>query len=223
MESWFLPSLIDADAPAPALVFAHGNGELIDHIVQFVEPARALGFAVLLVEFPGYGRSQGSPSRQSIMEAFEVGYDWLVEQDDVDCDKVVFFGRSMGGAVACELASARPGVALVLLSTFTDLPSMSTGFLLPGFLVRDRFDCAAILREHDGPVLIFHGDRDSMVPFHHGQGLYSVAKNAEFVELSCDHNDCPPETAAFWDTVTRFLESSAGLTVPSSDEQSTYR
>ncbi|MEM8556383.1 MAG: alpha/beta hydrolase [Bacteroidota bacterium] len=212
VEAWLLPPTAETSGPYPVIVYAHGNAELIDHVLHLAQPARARGFGVLLIEFPGYGRSGGSPSRTALIEVYTNGYDWVTARPDVNAEAIVFLGRSLGGAVACDLAVRRPGRALVLQSTFTDLPAMASGMLLPSLLVRDRFDCAENLRAFEQPVLVFHGEVDTIIPPHHGRTLADGSPQAEFVPMDCNHNDCPPDLTVFWDTIVAFLETRAALT-----------
>ncbi len=120
-----------AREPAPLLMYFHGNGELIDFWAdEFAEP-RSRGVATLLVEYPGYGRSSGSPSQESITRTALAAYDWATAQPFVDRTRVVAYGRSLGGGVATILASKRPVAALVLESTFTSVRSFAHQFSHP--------------------------------------------------------------------------------------------
>lgn len=201
VEAWLVPPSDDVLEGAPAVVFVHGNGELIDHFVALSTPARQMGYAVLLVEYPGYGRSEGSPSRRSLLRTHEQAYDWLVGRGDIDAERVVVFGRSMGGAVACELATRRRSAALVVMSSFTRLSEFSWQFALPPFLVRDRFACERDIATYPGPVLVLHGEHDDLVPFEHGRALADAAPNATFVPMNCAHNDCPDDLLGTWQRV----------------------
>src|SRR5690606_14605281 len=108
-------------------------------------PYRELGLAVLLVEYPGYGRSGGSPSEASITRAALAAYDRLVARADIDPARIVLHGRSLGGGVVAVLSDARAAAALVLESSFTGVTAFASGMLLPPLLVRDPFDV-------EGPV-----------------------------------------------------------------------
>src|SRR5689334_10734657 len=90
VESWLLPGA--ATRAAPLLIYTHGNGELIDYWADEFEPLRAAGIHVLLVEFPGYGRSQGKPSEQSVTGALLAAYDRVVEDPRVDARRVIGYG-----------------------------------------------------------------------------------------------------------------------------------
>jgi hypothetical protein len=169
---------------------------------DFDEP-RDWGVGVLLVEFPGYGRSAGTPSQTSITSAAIAAFDWTRVQPHVDASRIVAYGRSLGGAAAAILASNRNAAALVLESTFTSVRSFAHRFLVPEFIVRDPFDSLSLLATYAGPTLIFHGDNDEVVAFDHGQRLARAARFGEFHPLPCGHNDCPRQ----WATVRKFLVS----------------
>jgi pimeloyl-ACP methyl ester carboxylesterase len=190
-EAWLLSPLPAAGARAPLVLFAHGNGELIDDWVGAFEPLRRWGAAVLLVEYPGYGRSTGSPSQASIAAAMAEAYDRARQRADVDPDRIVAYGRSLGGGAACALVRERRVAALVLESTFTSVRRLARGMLVPGFLVRDPFDNLAALRDYDGPVLIVHGEHDQLVPVAHARALHAAAPRSRLALERCGHNDCP--------------------------------
>jgi len=209
VEAWFLPAATGREGdPAPAVIFAHGNAELIDFWPLELKGFTSLGVGLLLVEYPGYGRSEGTPSQNSIKEAFLAGYDALVARSDVDPSRIVLFGRSLGGGAACALAAERPSAALILMSTFTSIRSFSRRFLMPDFLVRDPFDNLAVVRAYGGPVLVIHGRHDSLIPYKQGLALYRAAKHGEVLTYDCEHNDCPGDWKRFWEDMALFLGSS---------------
>jgi fermentation-respiration switch protein FrsA (DUF1100 family) len=205
-ETWFFPATIPDARRRPALVFFHGNGEVIDLLAADAGMFRELGLHVLLVEYPGYGRSAGSPSEAAITAAAVAAYDLLAARPDVDSARIIAFGRSLGCGAACALARQRPVSALILQSPFTSTRPFARKFLLPGFLLRDVFDNRAVLATYRGPCLIFHGTRDDIVPVAHGRELAAIASRGEFVPLNCAHNDCPPDWGAFRLTISRFLK-----------------
>jgi fermentation-respiration switch protein FrsA (DUF1100 family) len=206
VEGWFLPGLgVSAERPGPAVLFAHGNAELIEHWPEVLHRYRELGISVLLPEYRGYGRSAGSPSQAAITEDFIAFYDLLVHRPEVDRDRVVFHGRSLGGGAVCALAEHRRPAALVLQSTFASMRRMARRYLVPGFMVRDPFDNLAAVSRVGRPVLIVHGRRDGLIPYAHARALHEAAPGSQLVGYDADHNDCPPDWAAFWQEITRFL------------------
>ena len=154
VEAWFLS--VTGDNPAPLLIHAHGNGELIDIQTRSVDALRAAGIAVLLVEYPGYGRSGGDPSEESVTATMVAAYDWAKNDVRVDATRILGYGRSLGGGAVAQLAAHRPLAALVLESTFTSIGEMVRAEGVPGWLVVNEFDTRAVLAQYSGPVLILH-------------------------------------------------------------------
>ena len=211
IETWFMPPLNTNPSkralakPAPAVIFAHGNAELIDFCPEELKGFTSIGIGVLLIEYPGYGRSEGSPSQKSISHAFNAGYDYLVSRKDVDPNRIILFGRSVGGSAVCTLASNKPSAALILQSAFTSARAFASRFLAPGFLVRDPFDNLTVVSTYTGPVLIIHGKNDDIIPFSHGKALYEKCLKAKMIAYDCAHNDCPPDYVIFWKDIETFL------------------
>jgi len=191
VEAWWLPGAGSGLAPRPLILFAHGNGELIDHWVDELARLREWGFSLLLLEYPGYGRSQGSPSERSITEAIVAAYDRAVSRPDVDPLRIVGYGRSVGGGAVCALSRERPLAALVLESTFTSVRRLARSFGLPGFLVRDPFDNERAVRAFAGPILLVHGEHDANIPVRHAEALHAAARHSVLHLERCGHNDCP--------------------------------
>ena len=202
IEAWYLPAIRSAEGPSPLLVFSHGNAELIDYWPDEFDEPRRWGIGVLLVEYPGYGRSGGSPSQQSITEGMLAAYDWARQHANIDRSRIIPYGRSLGGGAASVLALARPVPALILESSFSSVAAFAAGFGAPAFLVRDKFDSVQSLTSFNGPILILHGDHDDIVPPHHARALASAASNATLRFMPCGHNDCPRP----WAELRAFLD-----------------
>ncbi len=206
VEAWyFAPTSEAVRRPAPVVIFAHGNAELIDFWPAELKTFTKLGWGLLLVEYPGYGRSAGSPSQESITQIFIAAYDSLAERKDIDSDRIVLFGRSLGGGAVCALAADRPSKALILMSTFTSVRSFATRYLVPKFLVRDPFDNLEVVGNYKEPILILHGEHDSVIPYAHGEALHKAAPHSKFITYDAGHNDCPPDWRIFWKDVASFL------------------
>lgn len=203
VEAWFFGA--EGSADAPTLVFAHGNGELIDDYRREMEYVASAGMSALLVEFPGYGHSSGKPSRATLRETLTIAFDWLVARDDIDPDRIVAFGRSMGGGAAGDLSLDRPVRALVLLSTFSSAVAIARESYVPGFLVRDRFDNRRVIEDFSGPVLIMHGVGDDVIPYSHAETLASAREGLKIIQIDCAHNDCARVWPAIVESVREFL------------------
>ena len=140
VEAWFLPAYREAGGgPAPLVVFAHGNAELIDPWPQVLSPYRNLGCHVLLPEYRSYGRSGGKPSEASICADVHAFVRKIIQRPDVDSSRVVFHGRSLGGGVLGAVAQRWSPRAAILESTFTSLEDLARDMYLPGSLVFDKY------------------------------------------------------------------------------------
>jgi fermentation-respiration switch protein FrsA (DUF1100 family) len=211
VEAWLLPGEgVSAERPGPLVVFAHGNGELIEYWAEELEPYRRLGVSVLLPEYRGYGRSAGSPSESAIVGDFGRFVELAAARPEIDERRVLYHGRSIGGGVVCGLATRRAPAAMVLSSTFTSVADIARKFLVPRFLVLDPFDNTAAVARYRGPLLIVHGRRDGVVPVAHAHALLRTARQGRLVLYDADHNDCPPDPGPFWQEIERFLRE-AGI------------
>jgi hypothetical protein len=201
-EAFYLPPHRASERPGPLVLYAHGNGELIDYWVREFDVPRAWGASILLVEYPGYGRSPGKPSQSSITRVLVSAYDWAASQPQIDRERIIGYGRSLGGGAICALALQRPLAALVLESTFTSVKAMARELYgVPGLLVRDPFDNLESVRAFRGPILLLHGERDAAIPVDHARRLHAAAPDSELHLMACGHNDCPRP----WATLSGFL------------------
>lgn len=212
VECWYFPGAgRTPQRPGPAVIFTHGNAE---SIADWVEGARAYGFqgiSVLLVEYPGYGRSTGRPSEPSITEAMNKGYDWLIARPEVDPKRLVYHGRSIGGAAVAALARTRPPAAMILESAPKSVASFCGRYGAPEFLCRNPFRTDEVVATLQCPMLIFHGTTDQIVPVDHARELHRLAPHSELVEMPAGHNDFPADGDAYWDAISEFLLKS-GIT-----------
>jgi pimeloyl-ACP methyl ester carboxylesterase len=169
---------------------------------------REVGASVLVFDYPGYGRSEGRPSETGCYAAAEAAYEWLTHAQDIDPGRILILGRSLGTAVAVDLASRRPHQALVLISPFTSLPDVGHAlcpFLPTRTLMRNRFNSLAKIPRCEAPLLVFHGARDRLVPCALGKRLFAAAHCPKrFVRVSgAGHNNTV--LADFFPQLQRFL------------------
>lgn len=195
-----------ADHPGPGVIFAHGNGELIDDNLDIVAMYRRLGVSVLLVEYRGYGRASGSPSQRVIVSDFTQFRDWLDARPEVDRSRIIYHGRSLGGGVVCALAADRPPVAVIVESTFTSMTAMFGRYLMPAFVCRDPYRTDRVLPSLGVPVVVMHGSRDRIVPVAHGRRLAEIIPGATYLEFDCGHNDMPAHQDRYQQAVRTLVE-----------------
>jgi len=200
VEAWYLPPAVSS-AHAPLIIYSHGNAELIDMRAGEFGAVRGAGFGVLLVEYPGYGRSGGSPSEESLTAALVAGYDWAAHDRRIDPRRIVGYGRSLGGGSISQLAARRKLVALVLESTFYSFEDVVRAYGVPRSLLLNHFDSGTVLKKFPGPVLITHGTLDRVFPSANAARLAAASGHAEIHLDVCGHNDCPEA----WELVLSFL------------------
>lgn len=187
LHSWFLP----ATGPAKGtLLFVHGNAENItSHVMRVYWLPRA-GFNVFLLEYRGYGRSEGTPTIAGLIDDTEDALLHVGKMPEVDPHRIILFGQSLGGAIAVN-AAVRPDVApriraLVLDSAFSSFRGIVRDKLdgfwvtwplqLPlSFLVGDSFSPIEAVRAVHVPVLLLHGEKDPIVPSYHSARLFDAA------------------------------------------------
>jgi uncharacterized protein len=156
-------------ARRPTILYFYGNGMCLKGTTYEFGHFRRLGANVLIPEYVGYGLSGGQAGEVGCRETADAAYDHLSKRPDVDPAKIVAAGRSLGGAVAIDLALRRPVATLFTLSTFTRLADLARHHypFLPAaeWLLQDWFDSLAKIGRVDCPVLFVHGRRDEIVPF----------------------------------------------------------
>jgi len=206
VEALFLPATAGADAISkPVVIFGHGNGEVIDYWITAFHGFRERGIGVLLVEYPGYGRSTGSPSELSIRATMDAAYDRIAADPRVDRARIFGFGQSIGGGAICLLAKDRALRALILQSTFPSLDIFAADYWAPPFLLHDHFDNLSAVRHFQGPVLVIHGRDDRLIPWKQGQRLAYASARSTFKLYNCGHGCWDPEHLPFWRDAMPFL------------------
>jgi uncharacterized protein len=191
---WYCP----VEKPRAIMLYAHGNAGNITYLwpdLRFL--TERLHVSVFAFDYRGYGRSNGVPSENGLIEDARAARRWLAQRAAVDEREIVLLGRSLGGAVAVDLAAADGARGLILESTFTSLPAVANDALplWPGMLMFNRYNSLKKIGDYQGPLLIAHGDMDEVVPFAHGQTLFAAANEPKrFVQIvRGDHNWVPPQ------------------------------
>lgn len=176
------------------LVIAHGNAGNISYRLELLSALQRSGFNVMMFDYRGYGRSDGSPSEDGIYKDGKAAFDYVLHLPRVDSQRIILWGTSLGGAVAIDIALHRPAAGLILESTFTSIKDMAAihyPFLPARYLLRTKLNSIDKISQVHIPVLIIHGTRDGIVPIRFGKELFAVANEPkEFYEIpNADHNN----------------------------------
>lgn len=168
-------SLINPQATYTVL-YSHGQSEDLgdSHTLRMIDRIHQSGFNVLAYDYRGHGTSDGWVSEQNAYQDVDAAYRYLTEQLKVPPSKIIVYGRSLGGAMAIDLASKRLVAGLVVESSFTSAFRVVVPFPVLPF---EKFNSVAKFAKVRCPVLIIHGDADHTIPFSHGEQLYAAAPN----------------------------------------------
>jgi len=189
INGWFIP----AEEARGTILFCHGNGGNIGHRIDFFRLFNQLGLSVFIFDYRGYGKSPGRTSEKGVYLDAQGAYDYLISRSDVDKDKIIIYGESLGGAVAINLADKIKASSLVTFGVFTSTIDMGKE-LYPHLPVKlfltQKYDSISKIKDIDIPKLIVHSSDDEIVPFAHGKELYGAASYPkEFLELRGGHNE----------------------------------
>lgn len=162
---------------APGLLWFYGNGENIASIWPVLRDFRPPGAALLVVDYPGYGESEGRATEGALYTAADVAYAALAARPEVDPERIYVYGRSLGSAVATYTAARHRVAGLILESSFTSAREMSRRHypILPPFILRLGLDNLSRIARIRCPVLLFHGTADQLVPAAMGRRLAAAA------------------------------------------------
>ncbi len=207
IRAWHVKARADG---APLVIYLHGNGGNIGDYLDEASVLVGMGLDVLLVEYRGYGESAGSPSEKGFYLDAQAAYDWAA--GELAPPRVVVFGRSLGTAVAADLAVNRPVSALILESPFTsgvEIGKEKFPWLPVRLIMTQKYDTISKIGRLKCPLLVLHSPDDEVVPFRMGRRLFETAAVPKaFVELRGGHNDgWSASGGVFADGVSSFIKA----------------
>ena len=195
LHGWFVRA--DGAAPEATIIYFHGNGGNLRYLGWVAEHFSARGFDVLLFDYRGYGRSEGTAQdERRLYEDADAAYDYVVRERKARPDRLVLYGQSLGTTAAADLAARRECAALILESGLSSASDMAATILpwLPRpvhRLTRNKFNTVGKLTSVKVPVMVAHGDRDEIIPVAQGRALYEAAREPKrlLVVEGAGHND----------------------------------
>jgi fermentation-respiration switch protein FrsA (DUF1100 family) len=172
LHGWWVPGQEDA----PTMLFFHANAGNITHRIDNLMRWQKRGLNTFILDYRGYGRSEGTPDEAGLYQDAEVAYAYVCETRGTDPKQTVLFGRSLGGAVAFYVASKLPVAGVIVESTFTSLSDLAALFF-PGMdahLLQGQYESLERAQHVTMPLLVVHGTRDDLVPVEQGKRLFAA-------------------------------------------------
>jgi fermentation-respiration switch protein FrsA (DUF1100 family) len=189
LSGWFIPH----PAARATLLFFHGNAGNISQRLESIRLFHELALAVFIIDYRGYGQSEGSPTEAGTYRDAAAAWRHLVGERRLAPHEIVVFGRSLGAAIAAELASHTQPGALIVESAFTSVPNMAARvypWLPVRWLSRYRYDTQQSLQAITCPLLVIHSREDDVIPYAEGEQLFAQAREPkQFLELHGGHSD----------------------------------
>lgn len=208
LSGWFVGEHENADVA----LFCHGNAGNISHRLETFKALDSLGLNTFIFDYRGYGASEGSPTEKGTHLDAEAAWRYLTETEKISPDRIILWGRSLGGAVATKLATKVNAKGLVLESTFTSIPEVGAAFYpyLPVKLfARYKYNTEAIIATIDMPVLVVHSPEDEVIYYRFGKRLFEAAvEPKQFLKIQGSHNEGFVDSKNIYiNGVKEFLES----------------
>ncbi|MBV9387363.1 MAG: alpha/beta fold hydrolase [Chroococcidiopsidaceae cyanobacterium CP_BM_ER_R8_30] len=213
MYCWWIPA---SEPDAKVLLYLHGNGSNIGAAVAYANLFNQLGFSVLVIDYRGYGRSEGGfPTEGRVYQDASVAWDYLVKEKLIPPSQIFVFGHSLGGAIAINLALQHPDAAgLIVESAFTSMRQMvdyeGKYWMFPvNLLLNQRFDSINKIKSLQVPILLIHGTADSVVPYTMSQQLFAAAPELKQLVLvpGAGHNNVAEVAGSqYFQEVKKFVQ-----------------
>lgn len=209
IHAWWI---VPGERTAEALLFCHGNAGNLSHREESLEFFASLGYSTLIFDYPGYGRSSGSPSQEGTAAAARAAFDWLRQEAGYPAGTVTVFGRSLGGNVALRLVHdllaegqrPRAAIAEASFASLADVAQRHYPWLPVRLLLRHPFDNRRRLPAIDVPVLVVHAKDDEIVPIRHGRQIYELLPGPKrWLEIPGRHNGAWLESLEAYRTALR--------------------
>lgn len=215
VTGWYLaPEDTGWGSPAPGLLWFHGNRENIEDIAPIIRELRPPGLALVVVDYRGYGESRGRITEDAMYEDGAAAWDDLARRPEVDATRIAVYGRSIGSAVALEVATSHPAAAVVLDSPFTTADAMARRHypIFPRALRRMRLDNLDRATQLTAPLLVIHGADDYIAPVEMGMAVARAGRADEVVVFeNAGHNDTYSRNVVMYRArLWAFLERTVG-------------
>jgi pimeloyl-ACP methyl ester carboxylesterase len=217
LRAWWIPS---AKPKAKVIVYLHGNDVNVSTSIREVEPLRELGYSVFMIDYRGYGASDGAfPSEASVYQDAQAAWAYLV-MTGIEPSDLYIYGHSLGGAVAIDLAARHPEAGgLIVESSFTSIYDMAMlnkpiALLPVKLFLKHRFESLGKVAKLRLPALYIHGTADEIVPFDMGRRLFDATpgfKRFAAIDGGRHDDNAVAGGSAFRSAISAFVEGTSAL------------
>ncbi|MEM7254045.1 MAG: alpha/beta fold hydrolase [Pseudomonadota bacterium] len=221
IHGWLVAARTTIDHARQTVLFLHGNGGNIADRMDSLAILSDFGFDVFIIDYRGYGRSEGKPSEEGTYRDAMAAWEFLVQDRGLAPESIVILGRSLGGAIATWLAANVTPGGLIVESTFRSLPTLAARLYpwLPArYLTRFRYDSLGHAPRIKCPVLVVHSREDELIPFDEGEKLFAALSEPKtFLEIRGDHASGYAQSGEqYWPALAQFVRLNSGHAVQTS-------
>lgn len=208
VSGWYLPH----PSANKTILFFHGNGGNISHRGDSLFIFHKLKLNTLIIDYPGYGDSAGHPSEDGLYQSADAAWQYLIDEEKIEPKNIIIFGRSLGGAVAVDLASRVNAGGLILESTFSstrDFVDMTLPIISNFIYLRYSFDSLSKINKVKYPVFMIHSPDDEIIPYTLGKKLFMAGRTKkQFLKIKGGHNDGFMQSSqSYTQALRRYIQS----------------
>lgn len=188
LNAWFIPA-----QSTLTVLFLHGNAGNLSNRLEIIKLLNKLKLNVFIVDWRGYGKSQGSPHEEGLYQDALGAYNYLVKEKNISPDSIVVYGKSLGAGVGVDLVSKVEVKGLIFDSGFTcarDLARRFYPYLPAQYFLRVKYDSLIKISKISCPKLVIHSENDEIIPFKLGKKIFEAATPPkQFTQLRGSHNE----------------------------------
>src|SRR5256712_9387135 len=197
------------EAPAPLVIYFGGNAEEVSWLADVAD--YVVGWSLLLVSFRGYGESEGKRGEEELLEDGLVIHDYAKRRPEVNSERIVAMGRSLGSGVAVHLAAHRPLRGVILVSPYDSIAEVAKRhypFLPVSLMLRDRLDSLAPAPQIEAPLLCLVATEDRVIPVAHSRALFEAWRGTKtWHEVPRSDHDSISGEPEYWRSIADFLKA----------------
>jgi hypothetical protein len=206
LRGWLVKA---ARTPAPLVIYFGGNAEEVSWLVEAAD--QFAGWSLLLINYRGYGESEGKPGEKELSEDALTVYDYAKRRADVAPERIVAMGRSLGSGVAVYLGAHRPVRGVILVSPYDSIVEVARHhypFLPVSLLLRHRFDSLARVPQIEAPMLCIVATEDRVIPVARSRALFEAWRGAKsWREIPLTNHDSVAGETEYWRSIAAFLST----------------